>query len=368
MRFRSSVILLGLAVATTVPFVSRTASACSCAMNVMLSPADKAVDVPLNAVVVFESVPAPTVYDETRGVDVAVTAEPFPGLPQLWLVRPNAPWAPTSTFRLSPSMAPGAPGSRFSTGTTTDHAAPVYAGLTSFRVETTTVGPNPPCRSSCWSGEMFRRLRLEYEPPQDATLLLLEIRGVGADGGSLTGTVALSRYFSASWPKTVDTGGCVSGIPAFVPTDDVCARIVAFDAAGHRSESPTEICSRAMSCEPRFSGACTPLDECLPPPTNDAGPDAVGPDANPDALTPDADPDDAAVDAVVPDGGAIDAAVPPTNAPDVGGQGPATDSDGPRDSGCAVAHVAASPAPRRALFAALIAACALGLRRLRRRD
>jgi hypothetical protein len=332
-----------MGVALAVASAPRVAAACSCERSMLLSPTPGATDVPINAVIVFEVAPAPivfsiVVYDVTHDVEVPTAIEPFGNIPQTWLVRPAAPLAPNSIFEVRPVPYPSSTMSRFMTGASTDDAAPTYDGFTSLGPETVDTR-NPPCRSSCWVGDTFRRLRFGYaEPPVDTALLLMEVERVAADGTPTVATVPLFRGFIQSvWPERIQNGDCIFGVPAFATDENVCARMVAFDMAGHRSAPSREICSRAVACAPRFDNTCTPVDECLPgsdPSTPDAGPDdAESDDGDAGAPPPTDDPDaDAApTDPSTPDAGPDDAESDDgdPSTPDAGADGAGSDDGDP---------------------------------------
>lgn len=263
-RFRVIAALVPLSIAGIVWLAPRLAAACSCEASTLLSPRAGATDVPLNAVIVFESPPAQAivVHDLTHNAEVATTVEPFGDLAQTSLIRPVEPLSPNTTYEVRPPPLSGDPMSRFTTGTSTDDASPNDDGLTSFGAETVDI-QSLPCRSSCLDGNTFHRLRLGYAaPPADTTLLLLELRAEGSDRPS--GTVPLFRRYSEVWAQRIDEGVCNFAVPAFAPQQNLCARIVAFDMAGHRGASSPEICARAIACAPSVDMTCTPRDECLP--------------------------------------------------------------------------------------------------------
>jgi hypothetical protein len=294
MRIRLVTTSVGIWSAAAFTVIPRQAAACSCDLTTLLSPHAGATDVPLNAVVVYRSLTASiVVHDLTRDVDVPTTIDPFGDVSETWLVRPNQPLAPNTTFEVRPSPAPGAPGPRFMTGTTTDETSPVYDGFASFQAETTDLS-SAPCRDSCWSGNSFNRLRLGYAPPPDDTAVLL-MEFYRPSELSAVATVPLFRRYSVSdWPLQIVNAGCAPVTPPFAPEEDLCIRLVAFDMAGHRSGDPRQICTRSVACSPRFNSACMLLDQCAPrsepspeggagpseeagtPPTSDSEPSSEG--------------------------------------------------------------------------------------------
>jgi hypothetical protein len=275
MRLHVAIVSAGLGLITAGPLAIRSASACSCPLNTLVSPVENSVDVPINAVVLFESLGAPAIFDETHGVAVPATAEAFS--PRIWLVRPSEPLAANSTFRMD-AGPPGAPVSRFTTGASRDDEPPTFAGLTKLGAEFTALGPSLPCRNSCWPYESLRRLRLEFEPPaSDATVLLLQIDQGGGDAGAIAPIpIPLFRRYSQGWPNAVDNVGCGFGVPEFRPGDEICARLVAFDVAGHLSMGSPQICETVRACEPRIvQPGCGLSAECVPPANVDAGVDGA---------------------------------------------------------------------------------------------
>jgi len=143
-------------------------------------------------------------------------------------------------------------------------------------------------------------------------------------------------------------------MPEFEPGEEVCARIVAFDVAGHRSAPSPETCSTAISCPLVFNQFCSLPTDCS------AGSEPTGMnDAGPDAAEPDADPIDAVSDGVGADATEVDTQTPPTHEPDAGG--PVT----PGDGGCSVSRHDPASSSARPLFAAMLVAVSF-LRRWRR--
>ena len=278
MLSRPAVLSSAVCLAALATFVSRDVAACTCPASKLLSPRGGASDVPLNAVIIFQTYGSPGVlHDVTHDVDVPVTMEPFAGRPQTWLIRPNDALAANSIFEVAPGPAgPGNPMAQFTTGSATDDAPPAYDGFRGFRTNIINLlSPSLPCRSSCWGGDSYRRLYFDYAPPpSDSELLLAEIRREPAGGAPITETVPLFRNYTSDWPQLIATGSCFIGVPSFNAGENVCARVIAFDMAGHRSDASPEICSRAEACAPKIErNTCFFVDECVPEsdPTSDAG-------------------------------------------------------------------------------------------------
>jgi hypothetical protein len=356
MLSRPAVISSAVCLAAIATFAPREVAACSCEASTLLSPRGGATDVPLNAVIIFQTYGSPgPLYDVTHGVEVPVTTEPFAGRPQTWLIRPNAALAANSIFEMAPGLSPGNPMAQFTTGTATDDAPPAYDGFRGFSANTINLlSPSLPCRSSCWEGNTHRRLYFDYAPPpSDSALLLAEIRREPAGGAPITETVPLFRhYYATEWPQRISNGSCFIGVPSFNASDDICVRVVAFDMAGHRSDASPEICSRAVGCAPKVDGStCSFVDECVPEadPTSDAG--------SSDAASSDVGPSDdvAQADAEGKDGSRIDA--PPLF--------PTVNND--MDDGCTISHGNLRGGSKISRFAVFAAALVL-LRRRRRSD
>jgi hypothetical protein len=276
MRSRLVIAWISIVAAATITIASREVAACSCDLTTLMSPRAGAMDVPVNAVVVLRSVtPSFVLYDLTHDIAVPTTVNPFGDVSEAWIVRPNQPLAPDTMFEMRSGPLQVAIPLRFTTGSTTDDTPPIYDGFASFQAEVTDTS-SAPCRNSCWSGNAYRRLRLEYAtPPDDAAMLLMEFdRPAGVPAAA---TVPLFRRYSVSdWPLRLESGGCFPVAPSFAPDEDVCIRLVAFDMAGHRSGDPRQICKKAVACSARYSSACGVLDECAagsePSPEGGAGP------------------------------------------------------------------------------------------------
>jgi hypothetical protein len=344
MRSKAPIISAVLGLFLAVPMTSRSVSACSCPQDTLISPADEAVDVPINAVVIFESPGAPTVFDETHNVLVNVSAEPFSR--RTWLLRPNEPWAANSTFRVGTSSFPGYIPSRFTTGASRDDTAPIYAGLTSFRSEVTALPASLPCRNSCWNDNSLRRLHLEYAaPPPDVSLLLLEFDVGGGDAGAVgVPPIPLFGRYSKDWPTSVDNAGCGFGTPEFAPGQEICAQIVAIDVAGHRSEASPKICQTVRACAAKFEPSTCILSETCDPPTDpDAGLDATS-DAGTNGDAPPVDSPEGGTGGTTGGSGGTSA-----------GSGGATGGDD-ADGGCSIARTRETPGSSWSRIVPLLAA------------
>jgi hypothetical protein len=290
-------LLLGAAIST----VARPADACQCLDLILLSPRAESTDVPLNVTIVLQSFWAPSaLYDLDQDVDVPATIDPFTDTQstsarRVWVIRPKELLRPNARFgiRRMPSM--GGSFGTFTTGTTTDDEQPSYGGITSFRAESAEpIGDL--CRNACWPQTgPFRFLKFDYPPPPaDTSLLLLEARSADAKVTTIPLSPAISLATSPDWPRRDGNMLCEFGGPSFEVGEEICARIIAFDMAGHRSEPSPEICTRAAACgvppPAPISGLCVFSDECFPLDRGDASADAIGAS---DADRPGADPPDA---------------------------------------------------------------------------
>ena len=255
MKFRRWGPLIG-AVLGAISMVARPADACTCAESMLLSPQPSSNDVPLNAAIVFASLQTSVaLVDRDRNIEVPATVEPFAGLARVWLIRPNQLLLPNTTYdvrSLSTTTTGGAP---FTTGTQTDHAPPSYVEITSLTAETG--GPfAESCSAACLS-RVGQRVKFDYaSPPPDTSLLLLEVRA--ADTTTVS-TMPISRYpQEPHWPRLRTSSNCdFGGAMSFGPNEEICARIIAFDMAGHRSEPSPEICTSVSACPPP-----TPQNPC----------------------------------------------------------------------------------------------------------
>ena len=281
----------GLLLGAAISIVARPSAACSCADMMLLSPLAGSTDVPLNATLVVQADLVPVaLYDVDQDVEVPATIDPFTDDRRAWVIHPKQLLRPNATFevRFAPPIQGGSI-RRFTTGTTTDDEAPSYGGITSFRAESVEPIGNS-CRTSCGpSTGPFRFLKFDYPPPPaDTSLLLLEARS--ANTTTVT-TIPLALTFGRpDWPRRKSNSLCDEGAPPFQVGEEICARIIAFDMAGHRSEPSPEICTRVAACAPPAPGqAFCSFDACTPLDPGDASADAMGArDADP----PDADPPD----------------------------------------------------------------------------
>jgi len=311
------------AVLGTISMGARPADACSCAGSMLLSPQPSSIDVPLNAAIVFASLQTSVaLFDRDHNVEVPATVEPFAGLARVWLIRPNQLLLPNTTYDVrSPLTTTG--GAPFTTGTQTDHEPPSYIEITSLTAETG--GPfAESCSAACLS-RVGQRMKFDYaSPPPDTSLLLLEVRA--ADTTTVS-TMPISRYAQEPhWPRLHTNSSCgFSGAMPFGPGEEICARIIGFDMAGHRSEPSPEICTSVSACPPPTpQNPCSWSLDCNS--LGDAGRD-----------------------------GAADAGVTDVSPPQQEG-----------DCGCSMSKTAASPASLPQLLAAFAALAALVRRRINR--
>jgi hypothetical protein len=269
MKFRRWGPLIGT-VLGAISMVARPADACTCPGRVaLLSPRPSSIDVPLNAAIASwqNSV---ALFDRDRNIEVPATVEPFAGL-RIWLIRPNQLLLPNTTYDVrSPLTTMG--GAPFTTGTTTDDDPPGYIEITSFSAETG--GPFAESCSALCQPRVGQRMKFDFTPPPaDTSLLLLEVRT--ADTTTVS-TIPISRYPQAPWPRLHTNEHCSFSGATFGPGEEICARIIAFDMAGHRSEPSPEICTSVSACPPPTrQNSCTWSLDC-----NLLG-DAGGPDVPP---------------------------------------------------------------------------------------
>jgi hypothetical protein len=252
-----------------------------------LSPRAGSTDVPLNAKIVFYSWQSLiTLVERDSNLGVPISIDPFQGVQLVWLVRPHDFLKPNTTYEMRTMPGGGGESAAFTTGTSMDDEAPTYGGITFFSAHIIDGGNE--CRHSCLPAEgPIRRLRFDFPPPPaDTSLLLLETRVPDA---TAVATIPISRLFnSPDWSRFHTSGSCSLGRSSFEQDEPICARIVAVDMAGHRSEPSPEICTRVSACAPptRATG-CMWSPDCLaldggPTGTNDAGTaDADWPDTPP---------------------------------------------------------------------------------------
>jgi MYXO-CTERM domain-containing protein len=245
------------------------AEACSCAESVfILAPRADQTDVPLNAVVVVESMQGPfaeipVALRAEAGEPVAVTIalEDRPSTPgRTLIVRPATVLEARTTYvievgTVSPLI------SRFTTGTARDDVPPDVLGLTSFTAETQ-VYPfadetGRQCVSSCVSSGTGHvdRVRFDYLPTAELAWVRLELRRASEPEPFDHVTLDPSASFLQSF-------SCEPRAPVFEPEGDVCARLVAFDSAGNAAGGDVELCGETVTCRP--IAECEPGSNCDP--------------------------------------------------------------------------------------------------------
>jgi uncharacterized protein (TIGR03382 family) len=271
-RNRLLIALLGaLAVIAT---AERRADACSCEPIEDIVPADGAVDVPLNAVIMVQrwGVARADRIDVVETGTNAVVASATPettGSVNITTLAPSAPLAANTTYEVVafPASAFPAPLSTFTTGSETDTTAPVFAGLESVVAESMDVRE---CTlNSCVSATSFGwfpRLRLGFTAPSDIAYYALETRN--QQNQDVTRQLVFASSGAFTDPSNVTGIGCeLVKPPTMHPGDSFCARLIAYDQAGNTAGAEVELCAPVAEC----AASCdddngVPNDECPAPP------------------------------------------------------------------------------------------------------
>jgi hypothetical protein len=162
----------------------------------------------------------------------------------------------------------------FATGADIDTTPPTFSGLTSMAPETMQYPIEGSCVSGCLTSSSgnVSRIHIDYPaPPIDAVHVAFELY----DG---TGTFVDETTMPSEPSTLLGFNECGDRAPHLIPESNYCARVVAYDVAGNRSND-TPLCATAKTCLPKvypYTGtgnSCEPVDECLPnePAPNDDG-------------------------------------------------------------------------------------------------
>ena len=278
---QSSHLLLVAVAALVVP--SRPADACTCApVPPEIAPRDGAVGVPTDAVVfVATRLNVPTVELRTAaGARVPLTLDVHARKTDAgaWVKATPPVLAPNTRYELVVAWAYGVEHTTFTTAATAVLEPLVFAGMQGLTPE---VMPYPvirengsPCFDPCVdSDDHVSRLRLDFERPPTAALVVLEVTRE-ADG-ALVDEIALPRDHDELPGDDYVLGftTCDLRAPRLEPDTDYCGTITAYDARGRAVGGETRICSSTATCAPALSElACVPADSCEPvvaPPTDD---------------------------------------------------------------------------------------------------
>lgn len=262
--------------------------ACSCAYEpARIWPVDGATNVPLNTRITVRLLSTQeltiTLRDE-GGALVPLTLPPPPvgfdpieytlafATPMATL-SPNTAYTITAQDKYRPDVV-----ATFTTGSTEDHTAPAFAGVSSVAPETMTYPLNT-CSSSCVSAVdgHLSRMRLDF-PDLPADVVFVESRT------ATEGRPVVRHALPTSHSKELGffSSGCDGGSPVLSPDGTTCVRLIAYDVVGNASGGEKEVCATAAICPPRSmypTDSCTPSDGC----STDSGYDpyeTVEPDTN----------------------------------------------------------------------------------------
>lgn len=267
MRLLAGLVLAAVSIVAT---PSRDASACSCALEApRISPADGAVDVPINARVFmsfgFQQTVAVELREVGTGTVVPLTVESHERFTGMWLsAAPTVALAPNTTYEVVvDSQVPTR--STFLTGDGTDLTPPAFDGLVSLAPETMRYpienAEGGFCFDSCVEGTgHISRLRLGFaEPPAEAALVTFTLLRDGA----VVDELAMPSNFNEPAGHVLGFSTCERRSPVLEPGASYCGRLTAYDAAGNTAGGTVEVCAVAEACVPVLAdNGCTPSDRC----------------------------------------------------------------------------------------------------------
>jgi hypothetical protein len=238
---------------------------CECGLPIApISPANAATDVPVNAVVYYDT----SLMDVQLAVHVAASDADVPvqiARHGTYLVAtPTAPLAAGTTY----AVLAGTQRTTFTTGSASDITPPAFAGITSLAPETM-AEPEQNDGSACvncsveYMNGQVSRLRLGYDdPPADAVLLVASVYPAGDPASAHE--IALTRFAWAD--RMLGFTQCGPLSPQLAADTMYCARITAYDAAGNAAGAGAESCDAAVACTPMLDSSCAPADACIPQP------------------------------------------------------------------------------------------------------
>lgn len=250
------------------------ADACSCApVEPIISPANGAKNVPTDAaIIVSNRLGEPRVELSKGDLSIPLTIEPHRRVTDVgaYVIARPAALEPDTTYVVTITWEYGVTKTRFTTGTSCDHAPAEFAGLASMSPEVMAYPvfrEGRPCLDPCVEHtDHVSRLRLAYDRPKDAALVALTLK---REDGTLVDEIAL--------PEGQDTLGfttCEVRSPVLDDDTTYCATVTAYDVSGRALGGDVEVCASTATCAPKLPEyGCMPSDACDAPPVASADSD-----------------------------------------------------------------------------------------------
>lgn len=248
----------------------RAARACTCSPEPFVaSPANQALDVPINAAVVikYRGYYAPQIKVTINETASSTTVPATSDVHWDWQVeRPTSTLKPDTEYTIEVrwlAMDVALETTTFTTGTRTDESSLAFDGLTAFTPETMSypilATDGQFHIDSCVSateGHISRSRVAFPTPPADAVLLAFSV--VRESDGMLVGDT-----FIAPDATTVGYLTCAALSPNFEAGERYCANVTAIGAAGQNSGQSAQLCSAVIECIPKLSADDEhPVDSC----------------------------------------------------------------------------------------------------------
>lgn len=240
-----------LALAAAAP---RPAEACSCApQSPFVTPEPGATNVPRNAIVAVlvyggTSPEALQIQEAATGASIAVDVEVMDHaagyVTRLLIARPREPLAPATEYRITIGEQ-----ATFTTGDALDIDAPVFAGLSALKADTTAYDGDSGCFSTCIEpmNERVQAIELSFpDPGSDVAFMTLALR---REGEASPFTMAPLRRREGGFVSSLGFHLCDPVLsPSLEPGQVYCGRLTAYDAAGNTAGEGPEICATASTC------------------------------------------------------------------------------------------------------------------------
>jgi hypothetical protein len=165
--------------------------------------------------------------------------------------------------------------STFEVGDSLDDEAPAVPVISELEVARLHPAQGTCEEAQCWLDSPFRRVTVGFEEPgDDVVLAMVELYAEGAEEPALRAPVS---WDASTGGTRIMTEMCASYLPPmYGEGQTLCARLVAYDAAGNAAASG-EVCREARECE--AGDLCRYYLECLLREGGDAGPGAGASDA-----------------------------------------------------------------------------------------
>jgi hypothetical protein len=249
------------------------ARACSCVAEALAHPANGALEVPRNTVILWSALEsqAPVLRHAGGGAEVALALEEhrydnYYG--PVWLGRPDGLLEDGASYEICALVAGAESCSGFTVGSAVDEDMPELAAPTALHAQRLR-NVDGECAARCW-GSPSDALILDHAPASEAGYAVIEVRREEYPDDL---SWSFLRPVAPEDQRTqVFNSYCGPSVISLEEGVVYCSRMTALDGAGHLGAPTAEMCGAATTCQTErcdapFDGTCPALA------APDAGPD-----------------------------------------------------------------------------------------------